>query len=438
MRRSGSGGMVTVVIPTPHRKAVMTIRPGRRAAAAALTLAAVLVPVASAAAATPGNPQVARIDPSTGVVKTLAGGKPFTTLGGIAVSPGGTLYVANQGPIGPAPKGAGLYSLSAPGFGVTKLASGMYPTDVALSGSTLYALDGSNVVSLTPGDAAPAVVSSGGLFSQYGIQPRFGAVSGGTMYVTASGCGSAEAPGGSYVIAVNLATGAQSVVKSFGCTPLGGIAATPAGGLYVALQGKSPRIVSLNPATGAVATLSSGGSLKVPQGITVDPAGDVLVADGTSGVIAVSTQGGDQSPLTNRGAVGGATGIATDAAGNIYITEAGVPPKLVASAASRQRFRTSGIRMSATCSRPCTVGYTANVRIAGATGFAKSAAFRNVSGRRTLRVKLPSQVNRRIASALRGHQRVTAAITVRPQDSRTGAAGSASKLKVRLTAKAAR
>ena len=428
--------MVTVVNPSSIERPVMKPLP-RRMCAAAVTLAAVLVPAASAAAA-PGNPHVARINPTTGVVKTLAGGKPWTTLGGIAATPTGTLYVANQGPIGPNPAGAGVYALTPPSFGVSHIAPGTYPTDVALSGSTVYALDGSSVVSLGAGGTdAPTVVSSGGLFSEYGIQPQFGAVSGGTMYVTASGCGSAEAPGGSYVIAVDLATGAQSVVKSFGCTPLGGIAAKPSGGLVVALQGKTPRIIQLDPATGTTTTLSSGGSLKTPQGITVDVAGDVLVADQTSGVIAVSGQNGNQSPITSRGAVGGATGIATDAAGNIYITEAGIPPKLTASAASRQRFRTSGVRMTAACNRSCTVGYTANVRIAGATGIIKSAAFKKVSGRRTLRITLPAQLDRRIQSALRRGSRVTASITLRPQDPRTGAAGVATKLKVRLIARGA-
>lgn len=406
----------------------------RRVCAAAVTAAAVLVPATSALAA-PANPQVARINPTTGAVQSLAGGKPWTTLGGIAAGPTGTLYVANQGPIGPNPKGAGIYSLDPPAFGVSRVAPGTYPTDVALSGTTLYALDGANVLRMD--GASPTVVSTGGLFAQYGITPQFGTVSGNTMYVTASGCGSAEAAGGSYVIAVDLTTGAQSVVKSFGCTPLGGIAAGRSGSLVVALQGKSPRIVKLDPATGAVSTLSSGGSLKTPQGLTVDAAGDVLVADSTSGVIAVSSHGGDQSPITSRGAVGGATGIATDAAGNIYITEAGIPPRMTASAAGRQRFRRSGIRMTAACNRACTVGYTATIRIAGATSFAKSAAFKQVSGRERLRVKLPGQVDRRISSALSHGRRVTAKLVVRPQDPRTGSAGAATTLKVRLTGKAA-
>ncbi|HWM11306.1 MAG TPA: hypothetical protein VNO82_18250, partial [Solirubrobacteraceae bacterium] len=92
-------------LPTPSPKT------RRWLCSAAVGLAAVAVP-ASASAATPSNPQVAQINPTTGTVTSLAGGAPWTTLGGIAISPTGTLYVANQGPLGPSPRGAGIYSLT--------------------------------------------------------------------------------------------------------------------------------------------------------------------------------------------------------------------------------------------------------------------------------------------------------------------------------------
>ncbi len=234
------------------------------------------------------------------------------------------------------------------------------------------------------------------------------------------------------MIAVDTTTGAQTLVKRFGCATLGGVAATPGGKLIVAVGGKPAKLVQLDPSTGAASTLSSGGSLKTPRGIALDAAGDVMVADSTTGVIAVSGQGGDQSPYTSPGAIGGATGIAVGADGGIYVTEAGVPPKLAASAARRQRLRASGIALTVRCNRTCTVAYSAAIRISGRPGFAKGAAFRGVTGRRSLRIALPGQVRGRIASALRQDRKVTAKVTLQPRDPRTGSPGKATTLRVRV------
>jgi hypothetical protein len=410
----------------------MTSKSRVRLCAAALTVAAALVPATASASA---NPQVVRVDPTTGVAKALAGGAPWTTLGGLAFGPTGTLYVANEGPIGPAPRGAGIYSLASPGFAITPFATAgptADPAAVVASGSAIYSLDEDRVLSLDAATGAQSVVSSGGLYDQLGVAPAFGTVSGGTLYTTASStCASAEG-GGGYVIAVDLTTGGQTVVKRFGCVALGGVAATPGGKLVVAVEGSAPRIVTLDPSTGVTATLSSGGSLKAPRGIALDQSGDVLVADSTAGVIAVSGQGGDQSPYTAPGAVVGATGIAIGPDNGIYVTEAGVPPTLKASATRRQRYRSSGIALTARCNRTCAVAYTAAIRISGRPGFAKSAAFRNVTGSRQLQVKLPAQVSRQIATALRHGRTVGAKITVRPQDPRTGSAGKATTLRIRI------
>jgi sugar lactone lactonase YvrE len=400
----------------------------RICAAAAVFAAAALLPAAASAA---GNPQVVRVDPTTGVVKALAGGAPFTRLGGLAVGPTGTLYVANQGPVGPSPRGAGLYSLAAPAYAISPVAGGTDPAAVVASGSTLYLLDGDRVVAIDAATGAQRVVTSGGLYDQLGVQPAFGAVSGRTLYTTAaSSCASAEG-GGAYVIAVDTVTGAQSLVKSFGCRALGGVATTPGGPLVVAV---GSTLVQLDPAGGAVATMASGGVLKSPQGLALDASGDVIVADAKAGVVAVAARGGDQSPYTAPGAVVGARGVAVGADGGIYVTEAGPAPSLKATAARRQRFRRSGIAVTLRPSRMATVGYTAAISIAGRTGFAKSAAFGRVQGRRSVRIGLPGQVDARIASALRAGRRVTAKLTLRPQDPRSGSLGIATVLRVRLVA----
>ncbi len=395
--------------------------------AAAVGLAAVAVP-ASASAATPSNPRVAQINPTTGTVTSLAGGAPWTKLGGIAISPTGTLYVANQGPLGPSPRGAGIYSLTAPGFAITPVASTPFPMSVVASGSSLYALDTDRVLSLT--GSAPTVVSSGGLYDTYDVVPEFGAVAGNTMYTTASSsCDQAEG-GGSYVIAVNLTTGAQTLTKNFGCTPISGIAATPGGELLVAQPGK---IAELDPYTGVTGTLTSGGQLTTPQGIALNPAGDLLVADSTSGVIAVDPETGDQSPVTTPGAVAGASGITVGQDGTIYVTEAGLPPTLRASAAHRQHFSGAGIAFTAACSRTCKLGYSTQVRIAGKPGYARYRVFATVTGRRHLHAKLPSRVNHHIRTALRHGKKVGVTLQLKPMDHNSGASGKSTTLRVRLT-----
>jgi hypothetical protein len=401
---------------------------GRRACAAAVMTAGLLIPAATAAAATPANPAVVRINPTTGAATRIAGGSPWTTLGGIAFGPGGRLYVANRGPAGPRPKGAGIYSVgTAAGSAITRFAN-TDPLGLAASGSTLYSLGANRIVAMDT--SGQRVLTSGGLYASLGVSPAYGAVSGDTLYTTASS--SSPVAGGSYVIGVDTVTGEQTLVRSFGGTPLTGIAAAPKGTLLIAEGGRTPQIVELNPATGAMTVVSRGGLLKQPQGIARDAAGDLYVADAKAGVVAVSTQGGDQSPMTNTGVVVGASGIAVGSTGTIYVTAAGTAPQVKTTAAARQRFRTSGVRFTASGGRRYTVGYVASVKIAGGTGFAQSASFRNLSGRRTLRVQLPSQVNRRIARALRSGRTVTETLKLRPQDARTGARGSAQTLRVRL------
>jgi hypothetical protein len=425
-------------------------RPRRLAAVAlALLTTAAVAAQPAAAGSTPGNPQVLQINPTTGAQKVIAGGSPWTTLGGIAVGSDGTLYVANQGPAGPSPQGAGIYSLTAPAYAITPVATTAptaYPTGLVAGASTLYSLDGTSVIGIgTTPPYTQQVLSPGPLYQQYGVQPVAGALSGTTLYTTAwSSCDSAEG-GGAYVIAVNTATGAQTMVKNLGCASLGGIAVEQAGTLLIAEPSTNTvtggpsapaQIVRLNPATGAVTTLSSGGSLKTPQGIAIDPAGDLYVADSTSGVIAVSASTGQQSPVTSGGSLGGATGIALRASGStmsLYVTEAGVPPTVRASAARSQRWSASGISFAAQCNRTCTVAYDAAISIRGATGFSQDAAFHTVTGRRALRIKLPEQVNRRISRALRQGRRVTVRLTITPQDPRTAAPGASTRLTVRLT-----
>jgi hypothetical protein len=79
------------------------------------------------------------------------------------------------------------------------------------------------------------------------------------------------------------------------------------------------------------------------------------------------------------------------------------------------------------------VAYNASIAIPGGRGFAQTAAFHNVDGKRTLTIKLPADVSQRIATAVRKHQKVTAKLTITPQDPRSGSPGKSVTLSLRLS-----
>jgi hypothetical protein len=199
-----------------------------------------------------------------------------------------------------------------------------------------------------------------------------------------------------------------------------------------------PRIVRVDPATGAVSTLGTGADqnlLRTPQGIVYAGPSNLYVADTTAGVVQVNPNTGHQFTIAAPGgksSIGGAYGIAQGTDGSLYVSEAGVPPTLKASAASRQKVSGKGIALKASCDRTCTVAYDASIRISGGVGFAQDAAFANVKATRNLAVKLPSSVSRRIAAALKKGRAATATLTLTPQDPNSGSPGKSTKLTVRF------
>ena len=427
-----------------------------RPAAAALGAVLALALPALASAATVGNPQVIRLDAS-GTQTVVGGGAPWTDLGGIAVDAANTVYVANQGPIGPTPTGAGIYTLAnantaSQPTAFTPLVTGSptyAPQDVILNGNTLYSLDEDKVISApTTAPATQTVLSSGQLYDSLGVDPEFGAVAGTTLYTTASGSCDSVGGGGAYVIAVNLATGTQTQVADLGCAALGGVAVEPAGTLLVAETTSSttsgntkatPQIVRVNPATGKVSTLGTGagqGLLRTPQGISYAGDANLYVADTTAGIIQVNPTTGHQLTVAAPGgksSIGGAYGIVQAADGAMYVSEAGIAPTLKASAASRQKLTSKGIVFKASCNRTCTVAYDASIRIPGGSSYAQDAAFTKVKATKSLAIKLPSSVNKRIASALKKGRTPVATLTITPQDPNTSAPGKSTKLVVKLT-----
>lgn len=406
-----------------------------------------LAPAAGASAATPGNPQVLRLPATGGTPTVLAGGSPWTSLYGTALGADGTLYVANQGNLGPNPAGMGLYSLAnaatAPSPSPFSLfssgGSNVYPNDVVATPSTLYEVDSNAIVAINP--ATPSTrttVSSGQLFSSLIAFPQFGAVSGTTMYVTAEyTCQSAEG-GGAYVIAIDLTTGTQTQVATLGCASVGGIAVEPAGTLLVAettsstTGGGKPRIVRITPSNGQVTALATSGKLKAPQGIALSDS-TLYVADQQAGVLAVNPVTGAQTVVSAQGGkspLGGAYGISAASSGTLFVSEAGVPPTLRASAASRQKLGSSGLALTPRCNRTCTVAYTLTVDTP--VSYAQGGAFPAGSKARRQALKVPAQVVTRVRTALKQGKSVSAKLKLTPQDPNSGSPGKSVSLTVRL------
>jgi sugar lactone lactonase YvrE len=119
--------------------------------------------------------------------------------------------------------------------------------------------------------------------------------------------------------------GGQSVVAQFGAAGFGplGLAVNSAGGLYVALASFDPAtrgVYSVAP-NGATTRLPGTGGILFPNGLALDPRGDLYVTDSIAGAVWKIPRGGSasvwfQSPLlAGDGSVGlgfplGANGIA--------------------------------------------------------------------------------------------------------------------------------
>ena len=212
---------------------------------------------------------------------------------------------------------------------------------------------------------------------------------------------------------------------------LGAIAAAPDGSLLMVewASGKTPtRIVRLNPATGAVTTVSAGGKLKTPNGLAVAPSGDLIVADGTSGILRIAPSTGAQSTI---GAVTGATAVALDAGGSIYVTVPGPPPVLKAAAKARQRVSLRKIQFSASCSPRCLLRY--DLRYTGITyKDDDSSDVGRVSAKKAFKRLTPTFITRQIRSALRKHRTVKAKLVLTPVSTTGGGDGKSITLTVRI------
>ena len=401
---------------------------------AAVALAAVGPAASTAFGADSLGPRVVRIDPS-GTRTVLAAGAPLNELTGVAVGPAGTVYVSSQGAIS-----GGIYSLTAPAFAIRPLANTrptQSPWDVLASGSTLYSLDRAGLVSIETNAPVTQKLLSPGQGTDI-PDPTFVTRSGSTVYGTYPGdCDGETADDRSdgAVVAIDAVTGSRSRVADLDCGVAGGIAAAPDGTLLIAMR---TEIIRLNPVDGSKTTVSKAGSLRDARDIALTSSGDLIVADATSGVLRISTATGAQSLIASGGNVTGAAFVALDTTGNIYLVASG-PAVLKASAARRQRFSESGIRVSAACRPRCSIRYS--VALTGASPATKGddGTTQLISSKRPVRIKLYDgtydpfdSANQFVKQALRRKRIVRAKLTLTPIDALGIAQGNSVKLTVRL------
>lgn len=404
-------------------------RPLRRIGIAAVALAAVGFPATAL-----GAPMVVRIDPS-GAQTVLAAGAPLNELTGITVGPTGTVYASSRGGLG-----GGIYSLTAPDFAIRPLANTRpteSPWDVLASASTLFSLDRDGLVSIETN----APVTQKVLSPSQGTDvpdPSFVALSGSTLYGTYPGDCEGETADdrtdGS-VVAIDTVTGTRSEVAVLDCGAPAGIAAAPDGTLLIAM---GTEIIRLNPADRSKTVVSKGGALRDARDIALTSSGDLIVADATSGLLRISTATGGQSTIASGGNVTGAAFVALDSSENIYVAASG-PAVLKASAARRQRFSNSGIRVSASCRPGCSIRYS--VKLTGISPKANGdpGTTRRVRSKRAVKVKLFDGTydpfdspNEFVKQALRRNRTVRAKMTLTPIDGLGIAQGKRVTLTVRL------
>ena len=408
-------------------------RRSRRLGIAAVALAAVSFP-ATAFGADSRGPRVVRIDPS-GAQTVLAAGASLNELTGVTVGPSGAVYVSRRGG-----SSGGIFSLAAPDFAIRPLANTRptaSPWDVLASGSTLYSLDHAGLVSIDTNEPITQKVLSSRQGSDI-PDPSFVALSGSTLYGTDPGdCDgeTADERSEGSVVAIDTVTGARSKVAELDCGAPAGIAVAPDGTLLIAMR---TEIIRLNPADGSRTSVSKGGALRDARDIALTSSGDLIVADATKGLLRISTTTGGQSTIASGGNVTGAAFVALDTSGNIYVAASG-PAVLKASAARRQRFSESGIRVSASCRPRCSIRYSVALTGTSPAVDGDDGTTQRVSSKRSVRVKLYDgtydpfdSANEFVKQALRRNRVVRAKLTLTPIDGLGIAQGKRVRLTVRL------
>ena len=319
---------------------------------------------------------------SNGVITTLAGGGyslgdngPATSAQlnfpqGVAVDPGGNLYIADynnsrirkvSNGVITTVAGTGIIGGFAEGFsgdnGPATSAQLAFPAGVAVdSAGNLYTADNNNLRIRKVSNGVITTVAGTGMYGFGGdngpaasaqlIDPQAVAVdSAGNLYIAEANrirkvsngvittvAGTSSFPGGF--------SGDNGPATSAQLSSPSGVAVDSAGNLYIADTGNN-RIRKV--ASGTITTVAGGGpslgdngpatsaQLSSPSGVAVDSAGNLYIADAGNGRVrkvsngVIGTVAGGGSSLTNSGPATGAAlgvnGLALDSAGHVYFSD---------------------------------------------------------------------------------------------------------------------
>jgi len=229
-------------------------------------------------------------------------GSGFSNPRGIAVDASGNLYLLDKG-------SNTLKKISMASGATTVVATGLAnPYGVAIDAAgNIYVADapaGNNtsIIKYPAGGGAPANVGSG--FN-------------GTLAVAVNAAGDVYVADGAGNVSKVPAGGGPQVVLSTQ-TLLLGLAVDAAGNLYGAGSVNSTNGVWKLP-VGSGTFVSVGSGFINPDGIAIDGAGELFIADAGNGTVKLMHAGG--SILTVASGFSDPYGLATDAAGNVFVTD---------------------------------------------------------------------------------------------------------------------
>lgn len=209
----------------------------------------------------PHGPQIVRVDPVTGGQSIVSAGGILLDPHDIAIDAGGNLFIADF----TAPRGAGgIIRIGQP----DGAQSVVFEDTISFFGPFDLAVEESGTVVFTG--------SSGPLFR------------------------------------LDLATGAATVVAA-DVGSARGIAVQTDGGILVMdgdTFGDLPRVTRVDPVTGSLDTISSGGLFRFPTDLAIDAAGRILVLEDAGALIRVDPLTGDQALVTSGGSMAHPEGIA--------------------------------------------------------------------------------------------------------------------------------
>ena len=285
-----------------------------------------------------GNDRIRKVDASTGIISTIAGSGLYGPSGDGGAATSATLFV----PRGVAVDGAGnIYIVETGSYRIRKVdaSTGIIST-IAGTGTRGFSGDGGAATSaLLDYPYGVAVDSAGNIYIADTFNYRIRKVDASTGIIsTIAGTGSYRIGGGGDG---GLATSASFSVPT-------GVALDGAGNIYVA-DADSGLIRKVDASTGIISTIAGSGlygssgdggaatlaSLSTPEGIAVDGAGNIYIADendrirkvdASTGIISTIAGSGIRGFSGDGGAATSASlndpkGVAVDGAGNIYIAD---------------------------------------------------------------------------------------------------------------------